>query len=266
MSPQIYNEKRRIIFSTYHGKGRDLAFQYLEGYRNILGAAGYAGLRAEMEFYDKYRKEFNLTIAGDMGEHADFSGLYGRAPVRFDVTTNISCKELKTYEKFICDGFDYKIALYDQTNWEIIDVLELSFPKCNNCGDSFMFPLALLQPGNVNLRGEPLWHNDQKIIELCPCCGEMKDKAEIYNTTVRTSSEVWNDIPLDYSDDERGNLYLGELRSSVKYLSKTTTSNLVGLVEEGFIQEHKYNDGFNALYFPYLNGVVNRHFPPNIPV
>lgn len=265
MSPQIYNEKRRIIFSTYHGNGRDLAFQYLEGYRNALGPAGYSGLRAEIEFYDKFRNEFNLTVAGDVGEHADFAGLYGRQPVRFDVTTNLNSKELKTYEKFICDGFDYKIALFDQRNWEIIDVLELSFPKCNTCGDSFLFPLALLKSGNFNHRGDPLWHNDQEIIELCPRCGHINHKSDIYNTTIRSSSEVWSDIPDESNDEDRNNLYLAELQTSVKYLSKVATSNLVGLVEEGFIQEHKYADGYNAYYFPYLAGVVRRQFPSRLP-
>lgn len=265
MSAQIYNEKRRIVFCTYHGKGRDLALQYLEGYRNVLGAAGYTGLRAEIEFYDKFKKEFNLTVAGDMGEHADFAGLYGRQPVRFDVTTNLNSKELKTYERFICDGFDYKIALLDQSNWEIMDVLELSFPKCNDCGDSFLFPLALLKPGNFNRNGDPLWHNDQAIMEICPCCGNTNHKTNIYNTTIRASSEVWDDIPDDYSDEEKEQMHLDELKNSVKYLSKLTICNLVGLVEEGFIQEHKYDEGHNAYYFPYLNGVVSRQFPSSLP-
>lgn len=264
-SASIYNEKRRIIFSTFHKHGAETAFQYLEGYQRALGPAGYIGLRAELEFYVKYRKEFSLTVAGDMGEHADFAGVMGRAPVRFDVTTNKSYKKLREYEKFVCDGFDYKIAIFDQANWEIIDVLELSFPKCSGCGDSFIFSLALLHPMNYNRRGDPLWHNDQEIIDFCPCCGIQKS-IPIFNTTVRTYTEIYNDASsfIDDSNDdgESVNEYvINELRSSVKFLEKESGANIVGLAEEGIRQMSKYHNEEGGIYFPYLSDVIRREFP-----
>lgn len=261
MSAKIYNEKRRIIFATYHGQGWQKAFEYLDGYRKVLGEQGYTGLRAELTFYHQYGKEFHLTIAGDMGEHADFSGNYGSAPTRFDVTTNLSYKKLSNYEKFITEGFNYKIALYDQANWQIIDILELSFPRCSNCRDGFAFPLVLLLPMNYNKHGDPLWHNDQKIVDFCPSCGYTSRKEELYNNTIRTTSELYNEFPEELTQEEVDNHLLREHRDTVKYLSKTTSSNLIGIMEEGTIQYDKYHDGEEVLFFPYLAGVVQNKFP-----
>ena len=94
MSAEEFNRIRRILFSTIHDQRRGFtaAYDYLEGYRNKLGPASYAGLKAEIAFYQQYGQEFNLTVAGDMGEHADFAGKYGSEVSRFDVTTNINFK------------------------------------------------------------------------------------------------------------------------------------------------------------------------------
>jgi len=42
---EIYNEKRRIIFAQMQ-KDPDVAKAWLDGYRDTLGPAGYAGLNA----------------------------------------------------------------------------------------------------------------------------------------------------------------------------------------------------------------------------
>ncbi|HAT8502529.1 TPA: hypothetical protein I7221_21750 [Vibrio vulnificus] len=261
-----YNRIRRIIFSTVHKNGFDTATEYLIGYykRGTLNKVSYVGLRAELEFYREYHKEFVLTVAGDMGEHADFSGVMGntRNPVRFDVTTNADYKQLKDYEKFVCDGYDYKIAIYDESNWNIIDVLDLSFPKCNRCGDSNTFSLALLKEGNFNSRGEPTWHNDQDIVDFCPSCGELETISELYSTNIRPSFEIYNEIPDDlYSHEEKIGIVTSELKDTVKYLSKTNCTNLVGIMQHGLEQAYKYEEQLEGFYFPYLRGVVARQFP-----
>lgn len=261
MSAQIYNEKRRIVFATYHKYGPEKAFEYLEGYHKKLGNQGYTGLQAELVFYHQYGKEFHLTPAGDMGEHADFAGHYDSTPTRFDVTTNLAYKELSTYEKFITEGFNYRIALYDQTNWQIIDILELSFPRCSNCSDGFVFPLVLLLPMNHNKHGDPLWHNDQKIVDFCPSCGCISREEELYNNTIRTTSELYNEFSEELTGEEVDNCLLREHRDTVKYLSKTTNSNLIGIMEEGNTQHHKYKDSEEVLFFPYLADIVKNKFP-----
>lgn len=116
MSAEVYNRIRRIVFSTANNpkKGFGLAREYLEGYQDDLGPRGYIGLMAELNFYQQYGKEFNLTVAGDMGEHADFAGIYGGCATRFDVTTNPDFKQLSNYEPFITDGIRYQIAILDK--------------------------------------------------------------------------------------------------------------------------------------------------------
>lgn len=260
MSAQTYNEKRRIIFSTYHKYGSEKAFEYLEGYRSVLGAQGYSGLRAELTFYCQYGNEFHLTIAGDMGEHADFSGVYDSLPVRFDVTTNLSYKKLSNYERFVTNGYNYKIALYDQSNFEIKDILELSFPKCNRCGDGFIFPLALLLPMNYNHHGDPLWHNDQELVEFCPVCEHLERTEELYNNMIKTTSELCNEIPEEYTQEEVNLFVISEHRNAIKYLSKTTDINIIGVIERSTIQQSKYDIEEDVLYFPYLADVVKSRF------
>jgi len=91
MSAENYNNIRRIIFSTANNpaKGFQLAHEWLDStYKVKLGPKGYSGLKAELNFYQRHGQEFKLTVAGDMGEHADFSGMYGSSATRFDVTTN----------------------------------------------------------------------------------------------------------------------------------------------------------------------------------
>jgi hypothetical protein len=265
-TPEIYNTKRRIIFCTYHKEGFDKALQFLESYRPVLGTTGYVGLRAELAFYNNFGREFSLTVAGDMGEHADFAGMMGRMPVRFDVTTNKDYKKLKHYEKFLCEGYEYKIAIFDQVNWEIIDVLELAFPRCPVCGDSCMFPLAILQPMNYNRHGDPLWHNDQEIVELCPCCHEVHFKTLICNSHVRSYSELCQE-QVELNDDFPATPSLdNELRASVKFLEKSSGFQLVGLAEHAIRQEHKYDEEERGLFFPYLSDVVQRRFPSFCPI
>lgn len=86
MSAETYNRIRRILFSTVHNpqQGMAKAREYLERYKKRLGPNGYVGLKAELEFYERHRGDFALTVAADVGEHADFSGVLSgsKAPVQ----------------------------------------------------------------------------------------------------------------------------------------------------------------------------------------
>lgn len=136
MDAATYNNIRRIIFSTAHDpqRGFAVARHWLESsYRKQLGPLGFSGLMAELNFYERHRKEYFLTVAGDMGEHADFAGLYRGSAARFDVTTNLAFKRFKDYEPYVGEGVGYQIALLDEKNFEIIDVFDLAFQRCR-CG------------------------------------------------------------------------------------------------------------------------------------
>lgn len=176
MSAETYNKIRRIIFCTANDrtKGFSVAYEWMEKtYRRQLDTQSYRGLMAELRFYERHRKDFYLTVAGDMGEHADFAGMFGSRPARFDVTTNINFKKFINYEPFMGTGPSYKIALLDQENFEVIDVLDLAFPRCNCCG-GHLFPAIVLLDQNYNRHGESQWTNDQLLIDVCAGCEEYR--------------------------------------------------------------------------------------------
>src|SRR3954462_6803115 len=100
---EIYNQKRRIVFSTFN-KDPDLARTYLEGYRGVLGAAGYAGLNAELTFYERHRKDFGLVPALDAADAPAFAGVIDGRMHRIDVTTNLNYKQLESYEPLQVQG------------------------------------------------------------------------------------------------------------------------------------------------------------------
>ncbi|MCU0289469.1 MAG: hypothetical protein MUF15_24120 [Acidobacteria bacterium] len=73
-SVENYNKIRRILFCTANNpdKGFYKAYDWMEKtYRNQLGLNGYVGLMAELKFYERYKRDYKLTVAGDMADHAD---------------------------------------------------------------------------------------------------------------------------------------------------------------------------------------------------
>jgi len=68
-----FTKIRRILYSTFHkgDQGQTNAFEYLERYRRTMRPQSYMG------FYQKYRKEFTLSVGADVGDRTDFSGQLG---------------------------------------------------------------------------------------------------------------------------------------------------------------------------------------------
>ena len=116
---QIYNDKRRIVMSAAKS---DLpkARQWLAGYKKDLGARGYAGLQAELEFFARHERDYRLTPALDVGDAVDFTGEIDGKMNRIDVTTNINFKELKAYEPFQETGHRYRIAVWGLVTVSIV--------------------------------------------------------------------------------------------------------------------------------------------------
>lgn len=168
---EIYNQKRRIIFSTYD-KDPALARQWLDDYKSTLGPRGYAGLKAELAFYEKHRGDFQLVPALDAGDATDFAGVIDGRGHRIDVTTNVAYKRLASYEPLQAQGDSYKIAVYDGRRFDLIDV---NFPFCSSCKVGRVLPTAALLSENFNDRGESQWSNDQILVEICGSCGDYKE-------------------------------------------------------------------------------------------
>lgn len=167
---QYFNNTRRIIFSTFHKHGENKAFEYLESYKKKLGPTGYAGLKAELHFYTKNRKEFKLSVAADVGDHTDFSGFLGTETYRFDVTTNADYKKLKDYEPLQKDiDAKYKIAIV-KPNGDLDELIDINFPFCPECQEGRLMDIGLLMGENYNSRGDSKWTNDQVLVGACSDC------------------------------------------------------------------------------------------------
>jgi len=260
-SANIFNQKRRIIFSTIHDKtkGLSVAEQYLESYKAVLGPTGYAGLRAEMAFYRNFRSEFGLTLAADVGEHVDFTGTFRGRTVRFDVTTNLNFKEFKTYERFLCEGYDYKIAFFDKDDFEIVDVLDLAFPHCRHCRASHAFPFLITFPENLNRRGESTGTNDQLLADICPGCDHIEERSRFTHYGVQPISSYISEIDEDYFDKK---IYRDEYAANLyNFAKKLAPLELMGIGEPYYNPTDRDGRGEWGLWFPVKSGVVERHMP-----
>ena len=167
---EVYNEKRRIIFSQMQ-KDPEIAKSWLEGYRSTLGPTGYAGLMAEIAFFEQYRKDLNLVVAADIGDATDFVGVLDGAMYRIDVTTNIAFKRLASYEPLQLEGALYKVAVFDKGHFDLVDI---NFPFCKHCQGGRILPTAVLLGENYNRHGDSRWSNDQLLVNICSACDEME--------------------------------------------------------------------------------------------
>lgn len=265
MNAKIFNEIRRILFCAANDpkKGFSTAFEWLEGYkdRKNIDIQSYVGLKAELSFYQKFKKDFALTVAGDMGEHADFAGFIDKTPVRIDVTTNASYKSLKEYEPFLCDGFDYKIAIFDSKNFEIIDVLDLAFHKCTSCGESHAFPIALLLSENFNSKGESKWSNDQLLIDICPICSHFEEKQRFEHQFLFSPSEFVINLTDMFDEHEANTLIDNYIADQYRYMKKLFNVELMGIAENTYEITDQKGGGFWGVSFNFKNGIVEDKLP-----
>lgn len=182
---KLYNKVRRITFSLYHksGKGYPAAHDFLLSQEGKLSRSAFVGLRAELEFYHNHREEFDLTAAGDFGDHCDFTANIDQKNFRVDVTTNFDYKKYEDYEPFIEDGAFYQIAIVDSDNYELEDLVNINFPVCEECENGRLFDLALLGNENSSHSGSRTWSYDQVHFQYCNNCQEIFEVSRI--TTVQ---------------------------------------------------------------------------------
>ena len=246
MDAAEYNRIRRIVFSTAndHKKGFGMAQQYLNGYRNALGPKGYTGLMAELNFYEQYRKEFSLTVAGDMGEHADFGGVYSGGATRFDVTTNLNFKKLSDYEPFIGDGIRYQIALMDRQNFQVIEVINLAFDRCG-CGGLLIPIVTIFEQGGPSDSGF--------VMHVCSGCkGVFEPDYNMRKTQISFEQYVKN--LGGFSASKNPNSYTNYSVAQYKYLrNQHPEDNLMGIA----FPYHLEGLGPWAVELTFKNSVIN---------
>ncbi|MCK5215665.1 MAG: hypothetical protein KAR05_09970 [Candidatus Omnitrophica bacterium] len=265
MGAELYNKIRRILFNTANDpqKGFSVAYEWLEQtYKSQLGPKGYAGILAELKFYEEYRKEFSLTVAGDMGEHADFSGLYGSEATRFDVTTNLSYKDFKEYEPFMGEGIKYKIAFFDADNFSLIDVLELGFEKCE-CG-GYMIPFVLLLGENYNSKGWSQWTNDQLIMNICSNGCDFNELDRHVHHFLVSPSEHISDLEEIMTLEEIENERMKYCLDNYKYFRREYRDDLMAVAEQGYKITGRKGEGFWTFGFHFVNKAVSDMMPEDV--
>ena len=256
-----FNRIRRILFSTFHKgrEGQENAFQYLEHYKKKISRRSYTGLKAELNFYKKYRKEFSLVLAADAGDHTDFSGVLGGESFRLDVTTNADYKQLKDYEPLQRDDEKYKIAIVSPEG-DIEDLVDINFPFCPECEEGRLIDAAILLPENYNDHGECLWSNDQVLIGVCNVCQYFEEHDRIstgglfdFNTELKNASDQYL-IRLEKLDstskvtvfDER-KLILQHSQDVLPYLNREFDKSLMALGGIAYITtDPRTADGYHC--------------------
>jgi hypothetical protein len=257
-----FNRIRRILFSTFHKgrEGQEKAFLYLEEtYRKKLQPKSYVGLKAELNFYKKYRKEFSLVVAGDMGDHTDFSGFLEGEPFRLDVTTNADYKKLRDYEPLQRDDeAKYKIAIVD-SDGEIEALVDINFPFCPECGEGRLIDAAILLPENYNEKGDCLWSNDQVLIGVCNICQYFEENDRIstgglfdFNTEIGNAYDLYE---MKFSDSSSGievpavdekKILIQHSKDVLPYLNKEFDKSLMALGGIGYtITDPRTGDGYH---------------------
>lgn len=265
MSAKQYNEVRRIVFSTANNpnKGFSVARSYMEEtYSKKLDTRSYKGLMAELNFYEKYRKEFGLTVAGDMGEHADFAGTFGSQTTRFDVTTNINYKNFRDYEPYLGEGIAYKIALMDHKNFEIIDVFDLAFKRCDCCG-GYLIPSIILLNQNYNDNGYSKWDNDQLLIETCTDCEEIIEKERYTHNFLLSAQEYYSSFDDNDLADESTEKYLV---STYKYFRRSFDDSLMAVGSKNYVVTEQDGGGEWQINFNFINSAVSESLPRSIEI
>lgn len=145
-----YNRIKAIVFSTYHNKGINKALEYLEGYKKrvTIDNRDYRGLKAEINFYNKYRTELVLDPIWDYGIKCDFVGnIEGSYNVRLDVTTNLDFKSKEAlFNLNKATGRLYKFVRVNPDNGDIREVIDYFNPAAKKAVNRYN--LALFMPGD----------------------------------------------------------------------------------------------------------------------
>lgn len=257
-----FNRIRRILYSTFHKgeEGQESAFQYLEYYKNKLKKEAYIGLKAELNFYKKHKKEFSLKVAADVGDHTDFAGILGEEHFSFDVTTNVNYKKLNDYEPLQRE-FDekYKIAIVNQDG-ELKELIDINFPFCPECQEGRLIEAAIFLPENYNAQGDCLWTNDQVLLGICNNCQYFEEYDRIsthflwdFATEIRNAYETYqyrmdklqsidNKITL-----EQEKIILEHSRRVLPYLNKKFGKPLMALGSPTYnVTDFRTCDGYHC--------------------
>lgn len=223
---ELYNKTKAIVFSILNRDGVLPAYMMLENYRSKLPLPSWYGLKAELDFYTKYKDKYTLDPTFDYGIKCDFSGnIDGENNCRIDITTNLDYKKLEEYDAIQRkDNRKYKIVVMDKNSGEVADIFDLNFP-IDSSGNGRIFEIALFMPSSS---GEDGMKYDfyQEIIQVGSSDPE-------YDSILKNICTDWYIPDFEYllsnlpEDAIVKHEILNHAISSAKVLDKSTTSNIV---------------------------------------
>jgi hypothetical protein len=256
-----YNKIRRIIFSTANDpqKGFDTAWNWLSNYQKNLDRPSYTGLCAELAFYQHHSHDFSLTVAGDMGEHADFAGIFEGRATRFDVTTNLSYKNFETYQPYMGRGPRYKVVVVKNTDFEVIDVLDLAFPRCHEC-DGYLFPAVVMCRENHNRHGDPMMTYDQVLMDICSGCDLLREKSRTSHYDMPTAQEYLDEAWTNDADSASASTEQ-HLLKVYKHFQKDYDQRLMILGSHQYVITDQDGGGYWGINFDFVNKAVEEDVP-----
>lgn len=230
---QLYNKIKNMTFAILHRDGKRKAYHYLNKQFATLPKPAWYGLKAELDFFTGYQREFGLTPSLDYGIKCDFSGFLDNKPCRIDVTTNIDFKHLKDYDELQNNsGISYKIVVMNKETGKMEDVFDLNFKSDNQGGK--VFDIALFMPMDYNSHGDPRYNPYQRIVSINSSSGfvveEKQPVTDWYLPDIHTKMAEISEAYQDYDDNDTNekdklDVYLAE---AAKLLSKSTSLQIVG--------------------------------------
>lgn len=169
----LYHAQRRLVFGIFEKNGFDAAMDYIKNSRLIPPTK--AGLKGEIIFYEKNKENLKLEPLLDVGVKADFTGIKKQKMVNFDVTTNISYKDIDKYLDVMQKRKKmYEIALVNPKTEEIT-LFPLKFPICPKCG-KFSHHILYLEPSSTDTYRTWKISDTQTVIHFCPNCNFFEEK------------------------------------------------------------------------------------------
>ena len=223
-SAQLYNEVKNKAFAILHKDGKEKAYRFLYGQFTVLPKTAWFGLKAELDFFTGYQREFCLTPSLDYGIKCDFSGFLNNTPCRIDVTTNINFKQLKNYDELQnSSGIPYKIVVMNKETGKMEDVFNLNFKPDNQGGK--VFDIALFMPMDYNRHGDPLYNPYQRIVSINSSTGLLVEEKQLVSDwylpdihmKIAEIREAYQDYDVDGAQEKQElEKYLAEAANSCR--------------------------------------------------
>lgn len=266
----LYNKARHHAFSIYEKTNDvDRTIEIVSDKYKLI-KPHIVGLKAELLVYNNFKEQYKLEPLLDAGVKADFAGIKHGTITNFDVTTNISYKNIDEYVEILQKRKKpYEIVLVKEDDFEFFP---LRFPICPQCGSFSHYILFMSKPSSQSW----FWASTgQTLIRYCPNCENVKTE-EYYDCTIGSILYIAEDLSRTQMHDETRdpNLDLDEFIaresiSTVQFFESQSQKLLSALAEGDYIiVDPRDTDGYNGgrvlwkhpLADSHLNDIIDFYY------